>query len=124
MSVLATKQWHFFKFKIALFFSLRFNTFTVPGCKTSMLDFAPAFSAVIFGVSNTVANFTGFLAPQTTGLLLQDDNSLERWQLAFWISALVYLPGFFLFLIFGTDELQEWAKEVKEGGEEKDKEKI
>lgn len=89
-----------------------------------MLDFAPAFSAVIFGVSNTVANFTGFLAPQTTGLLLQDDNSLERWQLAFWISALVYLPGFFLFLIFGTDELQEWAKEVKEGGEEKDKEKI
>lgn len=79
-----------------------------------MLDFAPAFSAVIFGVSNTMANITGILAPETTGLLLKNDNSLQGWQLAFWISAIVYLPGFILFMIFGTDELKDWAKEKKD----------
>ena len=118
----------------AIFFfilSVGFNTFTVPGCKTSMLDFAPCFAGtdrvfkrkhfteclkcgfvigVIMGISNTLANFTGFLAPQTTGYLLKADNSLGQWQLAFWISAMVYVPGFIAFQIFGTDKLQPWAK--------------
>ena len=33
----------------------------------SMLDFAPLYSGVIMGFSNTVANFTGVLAPLSTG---------------------------------------------------------
>ncbi len=120
--------------------SAGFNTFTVPGCKTSMLDFAPRleklfffssyvmlyivfvfvlrFSAVIMGFSNTWANFTGFLAPQTTGHLVKSSNSLGSWQLAFWITALIYIPGFLVFLFFGSDQLQEWAYEDDKPKEE------
>ena len=89
--------------------SAGFNSLTVPGSKTSMLDFAPEHSGVIFGISNTFANLPGFLAPQTTGHLLKSENSLENWQLAFWITALIYVPGFLGYCFFGTDQVQEWA---------------
>ena len=36
-------------------------------------------------VSNTVANLSGFLAPLSTGHLLDVENSLQQWQLAFWV---------------------------------------
>ena len=74
----------------------------------SPLDFAPNHAGAIFAVTNTIANLSGFLAPQTTGHLLNMDNSLNQWQLAFWISAMVYVPGFVLFQIWGTDQIQEW----------------
>ena len=79
-----------------------------------MLDFAPAHASVIMGISNFVANFTGFLAPQTTGHLLNIENSIGQWQLAFWISALIYVPGFIAFAIFGTDKILPWARNPNE----------
>ena len=93
--------------------SAGFIAFSVPGSKTSVLDFAPSYSGVIFGVSNTIANFSGFLAPMVTGYLLSKENNLEQWQMAFWVSSIVYLPGFIVFQIFGTDQLQPWALEKK-----------
>ena len=44
------------------------------------LDFAPAQAGAIFAVTNTVANLSGFLAPQTTGHLLNIEDSLSQWQ--------------------------------------------
>ena len=35
------------------------NTMTVPGCKTGMLDIAPDYAGIVFGLSNTVANIPG-----------------------------------------------------------------
>ena len=64
-----------------------------------MLDFAPLYSGVIMGVSNTVANFTGILAPLTTGLLLDAGNTLEQWRTAFWISAAIYVAGWVAFQV-------------------------
>ena len=64
-----------------------------------MLDFAPLYSGVIMGVSNTVANFTGILAPLSTGLLLDAGNTLEQWRAAFWISAAIYVSGWVAFQV-------------------------
>ena len=61
-------------------------------------------------ISNTLSNISGFLAPITTGRLLKSNNSLEQWQLAFWISALINVPGVIAFQIFGSDQIQTWAK--------------
>jgi len=90
--------------------SIGFLGLTVPGSKSNMLDFAPKYSGAIFAVSNTLANTSGFLAPQVTGHLLDGNNSIERWQLAFWVSAIIYVPGFVTFLIFGTDKVFHWAE--------------
>ncbi len=64
-----------------------------------MLDFAPLYCGVIMGFSNTVANFTGILAPLTTGLLLDVDNTIAQWRLAFWISAIIYVSGWLGFQV-------------------------
>ena len=44
------------------------------------MDFAPAQAGAIFALTNTVANLSGFLAPQTTGHLLNVEESLSQWQ--------------------------------------------
>ena len=77
----------------------------------SMMEFAPVYSGIIYAISNTVANLSGFLAPITTGRLIDggEENSIKRWQMAFWISALINIPGLIAFQIFGTDEIQPWA---------------
>ena len=74
-----------------------------------MMEFAPAYGGITFAISNTVSNLSGFLAPIITGQLIDEDNSIERWQMAFWISGLINLPGLIAFQIFGTDEIQSWA---------------
>ena len=78
-----------------------------------MLDFAPLYSGVIMGVSNTVANFTGILAPLTTGLLLDAGNTLEQWRAAFWISAAIYVSGWVAFQV-GYNYNQYGFKENRE----------
>ena len=49
-----------------------------------MMEFAPLYGGIVFAISNTVSNISGFLAPITTGLLLGDENeksTIEQWQL-------------------------------------------
>ena len=40
--------------------------------------------------------------------------------MAFWITALIYIPGALLFAYFGTDKIQEWAKDEKRDVEEEE----
>lgn len=107
---------------ILFLISAGLNTFTVPGCKSSMLDIAPAYSGIVFGVSNTVSNIPGFVAPQLVGLILQDSTRTE-WRTVFWVSAGVHFAGSLLYLIKGSDQLQSWAKheEEKKGSKELEK---
>lgn len=86
------------------------NTVTVSGCKSSMLDIAPDYAGIVFGVSNTVANIPGFVAPSMVGALLTDYGARSEWQVVFWISAMVHLLGSLLFLWKGQDTLQHWAR--------------
>ncbi|XP_076803041.1 sialin-like isoform X1 [Clavelina lepadiformis] len=90
--------------------SVAFNALTVPGCKANTIDIAPKYGGIVYGISNTVANISGFLAPQVVGLLLLDGNNLGQWQLVFWISAAFYLFGAVMYLIFGSGVEQSWAK--------------
>ncbi len=66
---------------------------------------------MIYGISNTFGQAAGFMAPQTTGIILRNDNSHTNWLLSFWISAIIYLPGFLAFQLFSTDQVQSWALE-------------
>jgi len=90
--------------------SMGLSGMTVPGSKSSMLDFSPKHSGIVFAISNTFANISGFLAPSLTGHLLDISDSIEQWRLTFWITAIIQLPGAIFFLIFGTDKILPWAK--------------
>ena len=75
-----------------------------------MMEFAPLYGGIVFAISNTFSNISGFLAPISTGALIGDNPTIEQWQLAFWVTALINVPGILAFTIFGTDEVQDWAK--------------
>ena len=51
------------------------------------------YAPVILGMSNTFGQAAGFMGPLTTGLVLRGGNSHHNWMRAFWITALVYVPG-------------------------------
>merc|ERR1739838_832866 len=86
------------------------NALTIPGCKANTLDIAPRYGGILYGISNTVANVPGFLAPQVAGWILDKENgSLGQWQLSFWVVAFVYMLGTIIYLAFGSADEQVWA---------------
>jgi len=85
------------------------NLLTVPGCKSGMLDIAPAYSGIVFAVANTMGNIPGFVAPTVVGFLLTDYSNSSQWYSVFWISAAIHVFGSLLYLLKGSDQLQEWA---------------
>jgi ACS family sodium-dependent inorganic phosphate cotransporter-like MFS transporter 5 len=92
------------------------NTLTVPGCKSGLLDIAPAYATIGFGLSNTLANVPGFVAPSLVGALLTDYSEAAQWQAVFWVSAGVHVAGSLLYLGWGQAEVQPWAARPGEEG--------
>ena len=88
------------------------NTMTVSGCKTGMLDIAPDYAGIVFGVSNTVSNIPGFVGPLIVGSVLTDYSNTTQWQTVFWISCSVHILGSLLYLTRGSATLQDWAVPV------------
>nr|XP_039254795.1 sialin-like [Styela clava] len=89
--------------------SVAFNALTVSGCKANTVEIAPKYGGIVYGISNTIANIPGFLAPQVVGIMLKEDDSLSQWQKVFWVSAAVYLFGAIVYLIVGSGVEQPWA---------------
>ena len=54
--------------------------------------------------------FVFFFFILATGRLISGENTGSGWQLAFWISAIINVPGLIAFQIFGTEEIQSWAQ--------------
>ena len=52
----------------------------------------------------------GFVAPVVVGALLTDYSAVPQWRAVFWISAGVHLAGSFLYLGWGSDQVQDWAR--------------
>ena len=90
------------------------NTMTVSGCKTGMLDIAPDYAGIVFGVSNTVSNIPGFVGPLIVGTVLTDYSNTAQWKTVFWISFSVHILGSLLYLTKGSATLQDWAVPVSD----------
>jgi len=110
-AVLATYAGCNAELAVALFaLAAGLNTMTVCGCKSGMLDISPDYAGIVFGVSNTVSNIPGFLGPAIVGFLLTDYSDTTQWYTVFWISAAVHVAGSLLYLVKGSDQLQDWAR--------------
>ncbi|XP_077967299.1 sialin-like isoform X2 [Styela clava] len=99
---------------------------TTPGVKVALIEMAPSFGGIIFSVANTISASCGFIVPQIAGLLrtAYQDDPIQGWRALFWLSTAIVFAGGISFLLFGTVEVQEWAKskEEKENvSEEKEK---
>ena len=74
------------------------------------IDIAPQFAGVIFGITNTLATTSGFLAPIMVNKITEDNiHSSELWLHAFYAFAAIAWFGGFAFLLLASGNLQPWA---------------
>ncbi|XP_059615125.1 sialin-like [Phlebotomus argentipes] len=78
------------------------------GFMINPLDLAPNHASVIFGLSNTIANIPGIIAPILAGLIVTDKTK-EQWQIVFFIVLGINLLGCTVYWFFARGELQPWA---------------
>ncbi|XP_078491657.1 sialin-like [Ciona intestinalis] len=77
---------------------------------SSLVDIAPMYAGVIFGISNTIASIPGFLGPLTAGFVIPDKTSISQWQTMFWINGAFGFFGSIFFFCFGSGVERNWAK--------------
>lgn len=102
------------------------------------MEIAPPYAGTLFGITNSVANICGFVAPYAVGSLVQGNVSesakyyvfsvnklfvifqqtVGQWRLVFLIAAGVYTVSNTIFMIFGSSQVQPWA-ECEDIGEDK-----
>ncbi|CAF1023860.1 unnamed protein product [Brachionus calyciflorus] len=72
-------------------------------------DIGGVYSGIIYGVANTIGNFTAFLAPFLVGFITKNKKT-EEWKIVFLISLIVYVLGAVVFIVFAGGKTEEWAK--------------
>lgn len=65
--------------------SVGFDGFTTPGFKSNHIEIAPAYSGILFGVTNTFGNMPGFIGPTIAGSILSTHSGIDGWHIVFWI---------------------------------------
>ncbi|XP_053397630.1 sialin-like [Mercenaria mercenaria] len=79
------------------------------GFVPNIIDIAPRYSSIIFGISNTLATIPGIVAPIAVGEITKTGTN-EEWRLVFFITAGISLFAAVLYGIFADSELAPWAQ--------------
>ncbi|XP_030843158.1 uncharacterized transporter slc-17.2-like [Strongylocentrotus purpuratus] len=77
----------------------------------ALLDIAGPFAGSAMGMMNTAGTLGGIIGPYIVGVLTEIQSNITGWQKVMWIIAGFYGFGGLTFIIFGTVELQHWAKQ-------------
>ena len=88
--------------------------FFTAGEWTIVSEYAPNFAGTVFGFANILAFASGVVAPYVVGVMLDADsaNSRQQWNTIFYITVGIYVFGGITFLIFGTDQQQDWDRDA------------
>ena len=77
----------------------------------NILDLSPRHAGKFFGVCNTVANFSGFIAPQVTGKLIEgNENTVRGWHGVWIVCGVVSIVGGVFYALVASAEEQQWSK--------------
>uniref|UniRef100_A0A914UMH7 Sialin n=1 Tax=Plectus sambesii TaxID=2011161 RepID=A0A914UMH7_9BILA len=91
--------------------------FQVAGFLINHMDIAPRFAGTLFGLTNTIATIPGMVAPIVASAMTPN-NTRSEWLSVFWASTGILCFGAIFYTVFGSGELQDWAK-VEEAESEK-----
>ncbi|PIC39941.1 hypothetical protein B9Z55_011464 [Caenorhabditis nigoni] len=95
----------------------------VSGFYTSLLSLAPQYTATMSAISMFCA-MIGRLSTPAVASLLRKEGSTSEWQNIFIGLALAHIVSGSIFVIFGSGDLQDWAKIQDTESELKEKEKL
>ncbi|XP_045407882.1 probable small intestine urate exporter isoform X1 [Lemur catta] len=80
------------------------------GSLINFLDIAPRYSSFLRGLMQVFAHTAGAISPTTVGFFISQDSEFG-WRNVFLLSAAINILGLAFYLIFGSADLQDWAKE-------------
>eukprot|EP00057_Strongylocentrotus_purpuratus_P010271 XP_011664745.1 PREDICTED: probable anion transporter 7 [Strongylocentrotus purpuratus] len=91
--------------------------FAFSGASLTMMEFAPSCAGMVVAIANTAGTIPGFVAPIVVANYTENQADISGWRSFFWITFGISVAAWLIFMIFGTSELQPWAKGVKGGGD-------
>ncbi|PSN33884.1 Sialin [Blattella germanica] len=74
------------------------------------VDLGKNFTGSLAGIYFTALNSMGILAPTITGILINEQQTLSRWKIVFYVGTAFPTVVTTLYLLFGTAEEQSWNK--------------
>uniref|UniRef100_A0AAX7SZG8 Sialin n=1 Tax=Astatotilapia calliptera TaxID=8154 RepID=A0AAX7SZG8_ASTCA len=78
------------------------------GFNINHLDIAPSYAGILLGITNTFATIPGMVGPVIARALTQQ-NTIEEWQIVFYIAAAIDVFGAIFYAVFGKGTVQSWA---------------
>ncbi|XP_071171387.1 sialin-like [Mytilus edulis] len=99
---------------VLLILAVSLTGFQYSGYLINHVDIAPPYAGILFGISNSIASVTGFISPSVVGAITNKAQTQDEWQKVFYIAAAIYAFGAVFYLIFGSGELQDWAREKRD----------
>ncbi|XP_076684355.1 putative inorganic phosphate cotransporter isoform X2 [Andrena cerasifolii] len=83
------------------------------GHNVNHMDLSPNFAGTLMGITNTAANICSILAPLVTSVIVKDPSNVSEWRNIFFLSAVIYILGNLMFILFGTSKIQKWNDPVE-----------
>eukprot|EP00095_Tigriopus_kingsejongensis_P010564 maker-scaffold2286_size17589-snap-gene-0.3 protein:Tk10564 transcript:maker-scaffold2286_size17589-snap-gene-0.3-mRNA-1 annotation:"PREDICTED: sialin-like" len=93
------------------------------GFYISHSDLVGPFAGVAFGITNTIAQLSGFVIPMLLAHFAPNGTP-EEWRIIFYIIATGQVMGAIIYAILGKAELQSWAMSKKEQNQDSPSVKI
>ncbi|KAJ8929837.1 hypothetical protein NQ314_017440 [Rhamnusium bicolor] len=90
---------------ILLVVAVGVNSAVFCGFNVNHMDISPNFAGTLMGITNGTSNIFGIVAP-----LVKDPN---EWKIIFYLTASIYVVASFIFIMFGSGEVQPWNDEEK-----------
>uniref|UniRef100_A0AC35U1V8 MFS domain-containing protein n=1 Tax=Rhabditophanes sp. KR3021 TaxID=114890 RepID=A0AC35U1V8_9BILA len=94
---------------ICLCASMFFAGMHTPGCQAALVSVAPAFSGAITGLTFFFVALTGIIHPSLTKYIVQTGSPTE-WNIIFYASAIISALPCITFSLWGSSDVQHWAK--------------
>lgn len=88
--------------------ALGVQSFNSTSYSVNHLDIAPRFAGILVGITNSFGTVPGIVGPYIIGYLTDNQPTRAQWQKVFYISAGVFVFGWFVYLLLGSGEQQSW----------------
>ncbi|KAK3087918.1 hypothetical protein FSP39_012439, partial [Pinctada imbricata] len=80
------------------------------GFTVNHLDIACNFAGTLLGITNSFSTAAGIVAPYVVGVLTKNNQTKGRWQIVFYISAVMYAIGAIVFMLLAKGREQNWNR--------------
>lgn len=85
-----------------------FSGASYSGFQANHMELSPNYAGTLMGITNTLGNVAGIIAPYVCGVLVNDTHTLADWGIVFLISSGVYIVSSLIFVLFGSAKVQGW----------------